>query len=89
RPESFSLSQNFPNPFNPTTVIRFNLPKMEEVSLKVYDILGRQVALLLDERLAAGDHTITFDGRLLPSGVYLYVLRSQNRLETRRMVLLK
>lgn len=89
RPESFSLSQNFPNPFNPTTVIRFNLPKMEEVSLKVYDILGRQVALLLDERLAAGDHTITFDGRLLPSGVYLYVLRSQNRPETRRMVLLK
>ncbi len=74
-PGEFSLSQNYPNPFNPTTSIRFQIMKSSQVELKVFDILGREVATLVDERLPAGTHETTFNAKGLASGVYLYRLQ--------------
>ena len=88
-PEQFSLAQNFPNPFNPTTEIRFAIPVSGFVTLKVYDVLGRQVATLVNERKAPGVYEVTFDGNSLASGVYLYQVRSGNYISTKRMMLIK
>ncbi|HLT23748.1 MAG TPA: aryl-sulfate sulfotransferase [Ignavibacteria bacterium] len=88
-PNSFVLNQNYPNPFNPTTVITFNVPQAGKVSLKVYDILGREVAELANREFQAGDHFVTFSGESLTSGVYFYSLSSGNVVETKRMLLLK
>ena len=74
-PESYFLDQNFPNPFNPTTTIRFGIITSGNVSLKVYDILGREVAVLADEYLRAGSYERVFDAGNLSSGVYFYTLR--------------
>ncbi len=89
RISDFRLLQNYPNPFNPSTAIRFTLPKRESVSLKVYDVLGRKVATLLNGQLPAGDHRVKFDGQNLPSGVYFYRLRAGNFVKTRKMLLLR
>lgn len=89
-PQQVRLHQNFPNPFNPSTRIAFDLEAASDVSLAVYDLLGRRVATLLDGRaLSAGTHTVTFEAGGLPSGMYLYVLKTGNRTEARTMVLLK
>ncbi len=88
-PDAFTLEQNYPNPFNPLTTIAFNLPATAPVQLVVYDIRGREVAVLVDHEMARGPHQISFDGRHLPSGVYLYHLRAGEQTETRRMVLIK
>jgi hypothetical protein len=69
------LEQNYPNPFNPTTGIRFQIPGVSEVRLSVYDLLGREVAVLVNGRMGAGAHEVTFDGSALPSGVYFYRLQ--------------
>ena len=74
-PNEFTLSQNYPNPFNPTTVIRYQLPVAGNVSLKVYDILGREVATLVNEQKTPGNYEVTFDGNNLSSGVYFYRLQ--------------
>jgi hypothetical protein len=71
-PQAFALQQNFPNPFNPTTTIRYDLPRAVRVSLKVYDILGREVVTLVDSRQDAGFKTVEWDGSAVPSGVYVY-----------------
>jgi hypothetical protein len=71
-PGAFNLSQNYPNPFNPTTTIEFTLPKAGLVTLKVYNILGEEVATLVSDNLAAGSYKYTWDGRGLASGVYYY-----------------
>ncbi|MCC6550119.1 MAG: T9SS type A sorting domain-containing protein [Ignavibacteriaceae bacterium] len=74
-PSEFALYQNYPNPFNPSTMISFALPKSEEVSLRIYDILGNEVAVLLSGKLDAGNHTVEFNASELSSGVYLYKLQ--------------
>ncbi len=96
-PKAFSLSQNFPNPFNPTTEITYQLPAASKVSLKVYDMLGREVAALVNQRQDAGTYSVTFDGSRLSSGVYFYrlvasgvgPLSAGSYMATKKLVLLK
>ena len=88
-PTEFVLSQNFPNPFNPTTEIAFSIRKESSVSLRVYDILGREVATLVSENRKPGQYTERFDGSRMASGVYMYVLRSSEGQLTSRMILSK
>jgi hypothetical protein len=87
-PVRFALSQNYPNPFNPVTNIRFQVTKTSPVTLKVYNVLGQEVATLLQNRvLAPGTYQVTWDAKQLPSGTYLYSLESGGLRETRKMVL--
>jgi hypothetical protein len=88
-PLPISLSQNAPNPFNPSTEIRFTLDREGHVDFRVYDVSGREVDRLVDRRLPAGFHTVTWRPARLPSGLYLYVLRSGGRHLSRKAVLLK
>jgi len=85
----YSLSQNFPNPFNPETEISFALAKLDYVTLKIYNILGSEVATLVNEFMESGKHTIKFNASALTSGVYLYTIKSGNFTATRKMILLK
>ncbi len=89
-PKSFSLSQNYPNPFNPTTQITYTIPKNEIVTLKIYNILGQEVATLINnEEKSAGTYTATFNGSSLASGTYLYRLQAGNFISTKKMILMK
>ncbi|MBC8043614.1 MAG: T9SS type A sorting domain-containing protein [Rhizobacter sp.] len=88
-PGKFELQQNYPNPFNPSTMIRFSLARPEQVSLKVYDVLGREVQTLLNEKRAAGTYTVPFNASRLASGVYFYRLRAGNFIESKKMMLVK
>lgn len=88
-PSEFGLAQNHPNPFNPTTMVNFAMPQAGHVSVRVYNLLGQEVATLVNEVRDAGNHTVTFNGAGLSSGVYLYVMQSANFTTTRRMTLLK
>ncbi|MEM6646270.1 MAG: malectin domain-containing carbohydrate-binding protein [Bacteroidota bacterium] len=88
-PEGFVLEQNYPNPFNPSTQIRFTLGEAQQVSLKVYDMLGREVATLVEGRLGAGTHAVTWDAAAMTSGTYLYRLVGPQRAQVQRMTLLK
>ena len=88
-PISFSLGQNYPNPFNPSTTIEFTLPKSENVELKVYNILGKEVATLVSNKLNQGNHTYTFDGMNLASGIYYYQLVAGDYREIKKMILIK
>jgi len=86
---TFSLFQNFPNPFNPSTVISYQLPMASHVTLNIYDVLGRQVAILVNEKQTAGQHSINFKAGNLPSGVYFYRLATRSYIATKKMILLK
>jgi hypothetical protein len=88
-PKEFSLSQNYPNPFNPSTVINFSLPQDAQVKLTVYDMLGREVAVMVNELRSAGTYSIAVDGRSMASGIYVYRLEAGNRTFTRKMTLIK
>jgi photosystem II stability/assembly factor-like uncharacterized protein len=88
-PSSYSLSQNYPNPFNPVTKINFALPKSGLVTLKVYDILGKEVATLVNEVKTAGTYNYEFDGTLLTSGVYFYRIESNGFTDIKKMMLIK
>lgn len=88
-PEKFLLQQNYPNPFNPATKINFSLPKNSFVNLRVYNTLGREVAILVNEKLSAGSYAYDFNGEKLSSGVYYYKLETENFSETKKMVLIK
>jgi hypothetical protein len=88
-PGSFTLHQNFPNPFNPTTTIRYDLGQATQVTLEVYDALGRRVATLVDGFVAAGEYTATFSAKDLASGLYLYRLTAGDQVTMKKMVLLK
>jgi len=89
-PAEYSLSQNYPNPFNPSTTIEYNVPKSSYVTLKVFDVLGRQVALLADEFKIAGSYKQTFDAGRLASGIYYYTIATDNGFtETKKMILNK
>jgi len=84
-----SLSQNYPNPFNPSTTIKFELPKASIVTLSLYDILGREVSELVNEKKNAGWYEVKFDAAGLSSGVYFYRLRAGDFTQTKRLLLLK
>jgi hypothetical protein len=88
-PVEFALHANYPNPFNPTTQIRFDLPIETNVRLDVFDILGRRVASLVDGRLAAGSHTVNFDASRLSSGLYIYRIETPEFSKTRQMMLVR
>jgi mannose/cellobiose epimerase-like protein (N-acyl-D-glucosamine 2-epimerase family) len=88
-PVSIELYQNYPNPFNPKTFVSFQLPVVSEVRLVVYDLLGREVALLVNETKAPGSYRVAFDGSKLSSGVYVYTLSAGNTVRSRTMVLLR
>ncbi|HUI30286.1 MAG TPA: T9SS type A sorting domain-containing protein [Candidatus Acidoferrales bacterium] len=89
-PTSYILSQNYPNPFNPTTKIEYSLKNNVKVTLKVYDVLGREVATLVDAKQSAGQHFVTFNGDRFASGIYLYSLVTSDGFKmTKKMVLLK
>jgi hypothetical protein len=87
--KNFALNQNYPNPFNPSTVISYSVPYQSKVTIKVYNILGKEVATLLDENKAAGNYSIAFNAGQLSSGVYFYQLTSGNFISTKKLVLLK
>ena len=88
-PSSFELKQNYPNPFNPTTNISFSLPKSSYVSLKVYDLVGREVKTLVDGNQQQGTYNIMYDAVNLPSGIYFYTLKTNEFTETKKMMLVK
>ncbi len=88
-PARFALDQNFPNPFNPGTTIRFRVSRQAPVTLAVYDILGRQIATLVERIMPPGEYTISWDARDNPSGVYWYRLETNDVTITKMMVLLK
>jgi flagellar hook assembly protein FlgD len=83
------LYQNYPNPFNPSTTIEFTLPQSESVELKVYNILGKEVTTLVSKKLNQGNHTYTFDGTNLASGIYYYQLVAGDHREVKKMILLR
>ena len=87
-PTSYSLSQNYPNPFNPSTTINFVIPKSSFVNLKVFDILGNEVATLVDENKDAGKYKIVYDAQNLASGIYIYKLVADGYISTKKMILL-
>jgi hypothetical protein len=88
-PREFVLRQNYPNPFNPSTSIRFGLPVRSFVTLTVYNMLGQQVAMLVEGEQDAGLHEVVFDASGLASGVYLYRMKAGGFLETRTILLLR
>jgi photosystem II stability/assembly factor-like uncharacterized protein len=88
-PSGNSLSQNYPNPFNPSTNISFKLTKLSFVSLKIFDLLGREVATIVSEQLSTGNHVRQWNAMNMPSGVYFYRLQSDSFTETKKLILLK
>lgn len=88
-PSQFELRGNYPNPFNPSTVIRYNVPNTADITLSVYDMLGRQVAVLVNGVQSAGSYDVTFNATNLSSGVYLYRLQSGDFVQTQKMMLVK
>ncbi len=88
-PVKFDLAQNYPNPFNPTTNIRFSIPQSGNVRLAVYDALGREVALLVDQNMSAGTHEATWNAQNMSSGVYFYKIQVDNFVNVKKMLLMK
>ena len=88
-PGTYSLSQNYPNPFNPVTQIKFDIPKQGFVTMKIFDILGREVSKLVNEVKTPGSYIVDFDGSNLSSGVYFYKLEVNNFSDIKKMVLIK
>ncbi len=88
-PADFALAQNFPNPFNPSTTIRFEIPSPGFVTLKVFDVLGREIATLIQDRMAAGEYSVPWDAASCASGVYYYKLETANAVLVKKMILLR
>jgi hypothetical protein len=88
-PTEFILAQNYPNPFNPTTKIKYSIPKESFVKIAIYDILGKEIATLVNEGKPTGNYEIQFNASNLPSGVYFYRMQAGNFIETKKMVLIK
>jgi hypothetical protein len=85
----YSLRSNYPNPFNPSTAISYSLEKAGDVKLKIYDVLGREVATLVNGKNEAGDHTVIWNARSVPSGVYFYKITAESYIQTKKMILMK
>jgi hypothetical protein len=88
-PPRFNLEQNYPDPFNPSTTIRYELPKASQVNLSVYDILGREVSVLVNEKKDAGIYEVRYEGSKLASGVYFYRLQAGDYVASKKMLVLK
>jgi len=88
-PDEYSLKQNYPNPFNPTTTIEYTLPHAGYASLKVYNVLGEELATLVDGEQAAGTFSTEWDASVMPSGVFFYRLTAGEYIQTRKMVLMR
>ncbi len=96
-PVNYRLSQNYPNPFNPTTTIEYSIPNVgakdfspiQNVQLKIYDVLGREITTLVNEKQSPGNYSVKFDASNLPSGIYFYTLRAGNFVATKKMILMK
>jgi hypothetical protein len=88
-PRMFALAQNYPNPFNPTTVISYQLPASSHVTLKVYDLLGREVAMLVNEKKDAGTYTVRWNASGFSSGIYFYRLEANEKREIKKMLMIK
>jgi len=88
-PVGCEFYQNYPNPFNPSTTIKFDVRTSGIVILKVFDVLGREVEVIVNEYLESGSYSVQFSGDNLPSGVYYYELRAESFSETKRMLLVK
>jgi plastocyanin len=87
--DQFELEQNYPNPFNPSTRINYSVPSASFINLKVFDILGNEVAILVNEEKPAGEYQLEFDASELTGGVYFYQLTSNSFVETKKMILMK
>ena len=88
-PGGYELGQNYPNPFNPVTIIKYSIPKGSHVTLKVFDVLGNEVATLVNGMKQAGNYAVSFNGIGLASGVYVYQLKAGGFTSTKKLVLLK
>jgi hypothetical protein len=87
--QEFTLAQNYPNPFNPSTVISYHVPRIVFVTLKIYDVLGREVKTLVHGQQNAGNHSIVFDASTLTSGIYFYRLLAGTFAETKTLIVLR
>ena len=85
----FILDQNYPNPFNPSTTIKFSLPEAAEIKITVFNLLGQEIAVLVDELKESGVHSVEFDASHLNSGIYIYRIESNSLIQTRKMTLIK
>ncbi|HSP88127.1 MAG TPA: T9SS type A sorting domain-containing protein, partial [Ignavibacteriaceae bacterium] len=88
-PDNFILQQNYPNPFNPSTTIRYSIPTSEFVTIKVYDVLGSEVATLINEEKPVGSYEVDFNASNLSSGIYFYTLQAGKFSETKKLILMK
>ncbi|MCW8810296.1 MAG: T9SS type A sorting domain-containing protein, partial [Ignavibacteriaceae bacterium] len=85
----FELYQNYPNPFNPSTIIKYSIPELKFITIKVFDVLGNEIAELVNEVKPAGEYEVEFNAKALTSGIYFYQLKVGNHLETKKMLYLK
>ena len=88
-PANYSLQQNYPNPFNPSTTIKYSVPKTSLVTIKVYNVLGKEIATLVNEEKSAGNYSVQFTGSKLSSGVYFYRMQADSFVQTKKLLLLK
>ena len=88
-PSKCIILQNYPNPFNPTTTIRYQISERSFVTIKVYDVLGSEVTMPINEEKSIGSYELEFNGSKLPSGIYFYQIKTGNFVETKKMILLK
>jgi hypothetical protein len=86
---NYSLNQNYPNPFNPTTTINYQIPELSFVTLKIYDVLGSEIIILVNEEKPVGIYEVEFNATALPSGIYFYRLQAGSFVETKKMILMK
>jgi len=86
---TYKMSQNYPNPFNPSTTIKFSIPKASNVKLTIFDAIGREVAVLIDKQMNAGNYSFNWNAINLSSGIYLYKIESNNFIDVKKMILLK
>ena len=88
-PLVYSLAQNYPNPFNPSTLIRFSIPEAGLVNIKVFNLLGEEVATLINSELSSGNYEVNFNGAKLSSGIYFYTITTNNFVDTKKMIMMK
>jgi hypothetical protein len=88
-PKSYNLSQNFPNPFNPSTVINYQIPHTSKITIKLYDIIGNEVSTIVDGNKAAGSYSVTYNALNLASGIYIYELKSNEFVSRKKMMFIK
>jgi hypothetical protein len=87
--DRYHLSQNYPNPFNPLTTISYSVPETGHVTLKIYDLLGREVTTLVDRRISTGTYSVEWDGSAMPSGIYFYRLQAGSHIIAKKLILMK